>query len=227
MFLIEEPSSSDIQRFRRDGFLVVERLIEPEAAAHLATRFGPLFRGEFETGLCPDEWNWREGRDAADLTRQICNAWKSDRHVAAHGPSSPRRPLVCAAQWLAGRADQPGQRSVPMIDIVGVCRYQLRMTGQDLYREIGRRIRRLRKAAGQTQEQLATQVGVSRASIANIEAGRQNFLLHNIYAIAEALDLGTPVSLLPGSHEGVTPAIDTAEGAASSRRPYRQTAGRG
>ena len=98
-----------------------------------------------------------------------------------------------------------------MIDIVCVCRYQLRMNGQDLYREIGRRIRRLRKAAGQTQEQLAAQVGVSRASIANIEAGRQNFLLHYIYTIAEALDLGTPVSLLPGSHEGVTPAIDTAE----------------
>ena len=62
MFLIGEPRSSDIRRIQRDGFLVVERLIEPEAAARLAARFGPLFRGEFETGLYPDEWNWREGK---------------------------------------------------------------------------------------------------------------------------------------------------------------------
>ena len=93
MFLIEEPGSSDIQGFRRDGFLVVERLIEPEAAARLAARFGPLFRGEFETGLYPDEWNWREGRDAEDLTRQICNAWKSDRQVA-RAVLHPRRDFL-------------------------------------------------------------------------------------------------------------------------------------
>jgi hypothetical protein len=41
-----------------------------------------MFRGEFETGLYPDEWNWREGRDRPDLTRQICNGWKSDYTVA-------------------------------------------------------------------------------------------------------------------------------------------------
>ena len=107
MFLIEEPGSSDIQRFRRDGFLVVERLIEPAAAARLATRFGPLFRGEFETGLCPDEWNWREGRDAEDLTRQICNAWKSDRQVA-RAVLHPRVGLWCArlSGWPGARINQ-------------------------------------------------------------------------------------------------------------------------
>ena len=82
------------------------------------------------------------------------------------------------------------------------------MNEQDIYHEIGRRIRRFRKAAGQTQEQLATRIGVSRASIANIEAGRQNFLLHYVYAIAETLDLDTPVSLLPGSHEDIAPSTD-------------------
>ncbi|MDE0148714.1 MAG: phytanoyl-CoA dioxygenase family protein [Rhodospirillaceae bacterium] len=107
MFAIEEPGSSDIQRFRRDGFLVVERLIEPAAAARLAARFGPLFRGEFETGLCPDEWNWREGRDAEDLTRQICNAWKSDRHVA-RTVLHPRVGLWCArlSGWPGARINQ-------------------------------------------------------------------------------------------------------------------------
>ncbi len=107
MFLIDEPGSSDIQRFRRDGFLVVERLIEPEAVACLAARFGPLFRGEFETGLRPDEWNWREGRDAEDLTRQICNAWKSDRHVA-RAVLHPRIGLWCArlSGWPGARINQ-------------------------------------------------------------------------------------------------------------------------
>jgi ectoine hydroxylase-related dioxygenase (phytanoyl-CoA dioxygenase family) len=107
MFLIEEPRPSDIQRFRRDGFLVVERLIEPEAAACLAARFGPLFRGEFETGLDPDEWNWREGQDAEDLTRQICNAWKSDRAVA-RAVLHPRIGLWCArlSGWPGARINQ-------------------------------------------------------------------------------------------------------------------------
>ena len=107
MFLVGEPSSDQIARFRRDGFLVVERLIEPEAAARLAVRFGPLFRGEFETGLYPDEWNWREGRDADDLTRQICNAWKSDRTVAG-AVLHPRVGLWCARLrgWPGARINQ-------------------------------------------------------------------------------------------------------------------------
>lgn len=47
------------------------------------SRFEPLFNGDFETGVQPDEWNWRTGRDDASLTRQICNAWKSDRTIAS------------------------------------------------------------------------------------------------------------------------------------------------
>ena len=79
------------------------------------------------------------------------------------------------------------------------------MNEEVIYGEIGRRIKRFRKVAGQTQAQLASRIGMSRASIANIEGGRQNFLLHYLYAIAAALDLGTPLSLLPGAHEVVTP----------------------
>ena len=107
MLLVDEPSGDQITRFRRDGFLVVERLIEPEAAARLASRFEPLFRGQFETGLYPDEWNWREDRDAADLTRQICNAWKSDRAVA-RAVLHPRIGLWCARLrgWPGARINQ-------------------------------------------------------------------------------------------------------------------------
>ena len=107
MFLIDTPSQSQISRFHRDGFLIVERLIEPEAAARLAARFAPNFRGEFETGLYPDEWNWREGRDSGDLTRQICNAWKSDRGVA-RAVLHPQVGLWCAKLrgWPGARINQ-------------------------------------------------------------------------------------------------------------------------
>ncbi len=70
-------------QFEEDGFLIVENLIDPEVARAAAGRFEALFRGDFETGLQPDEWNWRDGRDSPELTRQICNGWKSDRAVAA------------------------------------------------------------------------------------------------------------------------------------------------
>src|SRR4029453_14226230 len=78
-------SSAQIARFHDDGFLILERLVDPADAARVAGRFERLFRGEFETGLYPDEWNWREGRDAPDLARQICNGWKSDYTVASLG----------------------------------------------------------------------------------------------------------------------------------------------
>ena len=78
-----ELSEQQIETFNRDGFVVLEEVLSAEDIARARERFGPLFRGEFETGLQPDEWNWREGRDSDQLTRQICNGWKSDRTVAS------------------------------------------------------------------------------------------------------------------------------------------------
>lgn len=48
-----------------------------------------------------------------------------------------------------------------------------------------------------TQAQLASRVGLSRASIANIERGRQNVLLHHACDIASALGLSQVGDLLP------------------------------
>jgi Phytanoyl-CoA dioxygenase (PhyH) len=77
-----ELTAAQIGQFDADGFLILERFLTAEEVASACARFEPLFRGEFETGLYPDEWNWREGRDPADRTRQICNGWKSDRTIA-------------------------------------------------------------------------------------------------------------------------------------------------
>lgn len=99
-----ELTSRDIARFQDDGFLIFERFVDPEEVVRLRERFEPLFRGEFETGLYPDEWNWVEGRDSPERTRQICNAWKSDRTVAA-------RVLDAEVGWLcAALAGWPGAR---------------------------------------------------------------------------------------------------------------------
>jgi ectoine hydroxylase-related dioxygenase (phytanoyl-CoA dioxygenase family) len=76
-------TSDQIERFERDGFVVVENVIDGAAIEKARSRFEPLFSGQFETGLYPDEWNWQKGRDAEDLTRQICNGWKSDLTIAS------------------------------------------------------------------------------------------------------------------------------------------------
>jgi ectoine hydroxylase-related dioxygenase (phytanoyl-CoA dioxygenase family) len=78
-----ELSAEQIDRFNADGFLILERFVAPDDAARVAARFDDLFGGRFETGLQPDEWNWRQGRDRPDHTRQICNGWKSDHTVAS------------------------------------------------------------------------------------------------------------------------------------------------
>jgi len=65
-----------------------------------------------------------------------------------------------------------------------------------VYKEFGSRLREAREAAGLRQETVAERVGLSRASIANIEGARQRFPLHVAYALAEAVNV--PVSeLLP------------------------------
>ena len=71
------------------------------------------------------------------------------------------------------------------------------MEPQDLYTEVGRNIQRYRRGLHRTQQQIAAQVGLSRASVANIESGHQWVRLHHLYAIADALDLDSLSVLMP------------------------------
>jgi len=64
------------------------------------------------------------------------------------------------------------------------------------YLELGRLVEKHRQSRGMSQESLGKQVSLKRASISNIECGRQRIYLHTIYLLAAAL--GTRVtSLLP------------------------------
>jgi transcriptional regulator with XRE-family HTH domain len=63
-----------------------------------------------------------------------------------------------------------------------------------LYRKLGRKIRDARERSELSQEKLAERLSISRASIVNVEAGRQRPPLHVLWKIAEAL--GTELVLL-------------------------------
>ncbi len=76
-------TQEQIAAFARDGFVIVENVLDADTIAAARARFEPLFAGEFDTGLQPDEWNWRTGSGRPDVTRQICNGWKADSTVAA------------------------------------------------------------------------------------------------------------------------------------------------
>ena len=70
-------------KFLDEGFVVVKNVVDPEKISQIVSRYPLLFKGNFETGVSPDEFNWKFGRDDPSLTRQICNGWKSDRMIAS------------------------------------------------------------------------------------------------------------------------------------------------
>lgn len=78
-----DVTKDQIASFAADGFLIVDRIVDEAAVDELRDAYEKLFRGEFETGVWPDEVNWQEGRSDPTLTRQICNGWKANRAIAS------------------------------------------------------------------------------------------------------------------------------------------------
>lgn len=70
------------------------------------------------------------------------------------------------------------------------------MAEHEVLVRIGARIRAVRSGCGLTQRVVAERTGLSRASIANVEAGRQNLRLRQLVALAAAL--GVQVERLVG-----------------------------
>jgi hypothetical protein len=95
------------EQFHQDCFLVLERFLNPDWVARLADRFEPLFAGQFETGIYPDEWYWRTGMSLPDVTRHMGNVWKSDRAIASVVLSAEVARLVATlAGWSGARMGQ-------------------------------------------------------------------------------------------------------------------------
>ena len=58
----------------------------------------------------------------------------------------------------------------------------------EVYRVLGRKIRQMRDGQHLSQDVLAQRLGISRASMVNIEVGRQRAPLHLLWQIAELLE---------------------------------------
>jgi len=69
-----------------------------------------------------------------------------------------------------------------------------------IYTTIGKRIKEIREADNLTQEQLATAIKVSRASLANYESGKQAIYISDLFRLAIHLRLEI-VDLLPSVKE--------------------------
>ncbi|MEM6432948.1 MAG: phytanoyl-CoA dioxygenase family protein [Cyanobacteria bacterium P01_D01_bin.115] len=81
---VKAPITTDqIAQFHRDGFLVVKDLIAPVLVAPLVERFEPLFAGQFETGVYPEEWHWNPYLGKPGAAGQMTGVWRCDRTLAA------------------------------------------------------------------------------------------------------------------------------------------------
>ena len=96
-------TANQIQQFDSDGFLLLPGVLSVSQVGSLRDRLLPLFRGDFPTGVYPDEWHWREGLSLPHVTREICNAWKSDPTIAALATSETMGALAAhLMRWKAG-----------------------------------------------------------------------------------------------------------------------------
>lgn len=95
----------------------------------------------------------------------------------------------------------------------------------DLLREIGQRVRALRTDRGFTQRQLAASVGLSRASITNIEAGRQGDI-GVLLASRLATVLGVALADLTGPSSVRFPWLELARRVTAAEREHRDKAGK-
>jgi transcriptional regulator with XRE-family HTH domain len=79
---------------------------------------------------------------------------------------------------------------------------------EPVYADIGRRIQGRRNKIGMTQETLGSKLKpkVTRASIANIEGGKQRILAHTLLQLAETLDVEI-AELFSKDRKQITPAI--------------------
>lgn len=68
-------------------------------------------------------------------------------------------------------------------------KHKERTTSRVIKKLVGLNICYYRSARGWTQDKLANKIKLSRVSIANIERGRHETTLFNIYSISKALDV--------------------------------------
>jgi transcriptional regulator with XRE-family HTH domain len=73
------------------------------------------------------------------------------------------------------------------------------MSEKELYRRLGRAVAERREELELTQDKVASQLGLSRASLANIENGRQRIMVHQLFRLANALKRKSILELVPAA----------------------------
>lgn len=73
------------------------------------------------------------------------------------------------------------------------------MAHLEIYRIVGAGLAARRKKLRLKQAEVADQIGLTRASLANIESGRQKLMLHQVYKLATALKVDSIMELVPAS----------------------------
>ena len=63
------PTGAQIESYRRNGFLIVERFLDAAELKHIREHFMRVFAHEWETGLAPDEVNYVPGVTAPERAR--------------------------------------------------------------------------------------------------------------------------------------------------------------
>lgn len=67
----------------------------------------------------------------------------------------------------------------------------------ELYRRLGRTVANRRRQLGLTQRDVALRLGLSRASLANLECGRQRIMVHQLFGLVNVLNLDSILDLVP------------------------------
>ncbi len=52
---MSQLTQAQVEQWHEDGFIVIERFLTTEEVGRARSRFEPLFRGDFATGIDPDE----------------------------------------------------------------------------------------------------------------------------------------------------------------------------
>ena len=92
-----------------------------------------------------------------------------------------------------------------------------------LYARLGQLVREHRARLNMSQVKLGRAIGLSRASIANIEVGRQHIPLHHLYRLARALEVDVQ-ALIPTDDVGVAKEVDVKIASSLELTDYEQAA---
>ena len=97
------------------------------------------------------------------------------------------------------------------------------MSDMELYRRLGQTVAKRRRELDLTQSDIAEKLGLSRASLANLEKGRQRIMVHQLFALVNALKLKSVLDLVPATWVPPEP-LPEIEVSDSTLSPQQQSA---